>query len=439
MKRWFKRLTPLAVLAVAVAVSYYFFATAPQPKRRAPQPHVPLVEVLEVQPTDYRIRVQSSGTVSPATQSSLVSEVSGRILRVGSSFQNGGFFTKDELLIEIEPEEYRLALANIDAELQGVKARLAELAVKAGNLQKSLEIELEHLALVEDQFQRQQRLRKQGTVSQSALELSRREYLSRKSALRGLRNDLDLIPAQRRILESEVLLKKAMRDRAELDLIRTRILAPFAGRVLEKQVDIGQSVAKGSALAEIYATGSAEVRLPVNEREAVMLPLSGLGPDGGGPSTPAPVTLFNEIGERRVEWQGRIVRTEGAIDSKTRQRFLVARVEHPFTASAGGRPPLQVGQYVQAAIPGRILSGVFVIPRKAVRANDQVVTVAADGRIERRQLQLVWKDRSAVVAAGGLAAGERISLTALPYAPDGSRVRVKGEGEKPRRPQKETP
>ena len=437
MKQLLKRLAPLVVLAVAVAVSYYFFATAPEPKRRPPKPNIPLIEVFQVHPVDYQVQVDSSGTVSPQISSTLVAEVSGRILRVADSFRNGGFFKKDDVLVEIEAEEYRLALANIEAELHGVTARLAELQVKNDNLHKSLAIEKEQLALAEEQYQRQQRLREQGTVSQSTLEQSQRELLIRRSAIRSLRNDLELIPVQRKILESEQQLKQVRFDQARLDLARTRVLAPYAGRVLEKRADIGQSVSKGSALAEIYAIDAAEVRLPITEREAGMLLLPEINTDSGLSSKPVPVTFFTNSGGRKNQWNGLIVRTEGAIDSKTRQQFLVARIDQPFVSGDHQHPPLKVGQYVEAQIPGRTLSNVFVIPRKAVRADDEVVLLAADGRIERRQIQVVWKDRSSVVVSKSLTSGERISLTALPYAPEGSKVRIKGQGKKGRRKTKE--
>ena len=414
-------IAPLAVLAVCIGVAFLLIKTAPEAKRRAPQPVVPVVEVVEVRPVDYQIKVESQGNVMPHTQSTLVSEVAGRIIGVASNFRNGGFFTQDESLVEIDSAEYQLAAANSEAALAGVKARLAELETKAQNLKKSQVIETQHLELAERQFRRHSKLRKQGTVAQSALEQSEREYLLRKASLQDLENNLRLIPAQRSLLQSELKLQQAQLDTARLNLARTRIGAPYAGRVLEKQVDIGQSVSKGTVLATIYAVDYVEVRLPITDRQASFLTL----PDGKQEAKANGLhVILTAAGDRRHQWQGSILRSEGSIDTRTRQQFLVAQINDPYSASTDGRPPLKIGQFVEAEIPGQVLKAVFILPREAVRANDEVLVITPDERIERRRLEVVWGDKQQVVVRSGLSAGERVSLTALPYAADGAQVKV---------------
>jgi RND family efflux transporter MFP subunit len=256
------------------------------------------------------------------------------------------------------------------------------------------------------------------------LEQSEREYLLRRASLQSLQNSLQLIPAQRRVLQAELKLKQAQRDMAQLNLTRTQVVAPYTGRVLEKRVDIGQSLSKGTVLATLYAMDSIEIRLPITDRKAQFLSL----PEGQG-SGVLSVVLFSKIGEQRYQWKGRIVRTEGAIDSRTRQQFLIAQVDNPYSNASDDRAVLKIGQFVEAEIPGQILTDVFVLPRKALRAGDEVLVITADDRIERRQLKLIWGDKESVVVRAGLVAGDRISLTALPYAPDGAQVKVGGSAE----------
>ena len=69
----------------------------------------------------------------------------------------------------------------------------------------------------------------------------------------------------------------------------------------------------------------------------------------------------------------------------------------------------------------------FVIPRKAVRGDDEVFVVNESERLERRQLDIVWRDVENVVAVRGVRPGERLSLTPLPSASDGVRVRIQHE------------
>jgi RND family efflux transporter MFP subunit len=424
MKRLLQILGPVIILLVCIAIAVFLIKSAPEAKRRVHKPVLPLVEVFTIEPVDYQIRVQSQGTVMPHTQSTLVSEVAGRVIEATANFRNGGFFAIDEVLVSIDPVEYQLALANIEAAFAGVTARLAELATTAENLKKSESIEQQHLNLAERQFRRHSKLHKQGTVAQSALEQSEREYLLRRASLQSLQNSLQLIPAQRRVLQAELKLKQAQRDMAQLNLTRTQVVAPYTGRVLEKRVDIGQSLSKGTVLATLYAMDSIEIRLPITDRKAQFLSL----PEGQG-SGVLSVVLFSKIGEQRYQWKGRIVRTEGAIDSRTRQQFLIAQVDNPYSNASDDRAVLKIGQFVEAEIPGQILTDVFVLPRKALRAGDEVLVITADDRIERRQLKLIWGDKESVVVRAGLVAGDRISLTALPYAPDGAQVKVGGSAE----------
>ncbi|MCP4044333.1 MAG: efflux RND transporter periplasmic adaptor subunit, partial [Gammaproteobacteria bacterium] len=266
---------------------------------------------------------------------------------------------------------------------------------------------------------------RQGTLAQSALEQSEREYLLRRATRQTLNNSLGLIPAQRRALEADLRLKQAQLDSARLDLDRTEIHAPYSGRVLEKGVDLGQSVSKGSVLAGIYAVDFMEVRLPVTDHQAVFLDLPETYADGSTTGGYLPVKLF-AVGGKRHAWQGRVVRTEGAIDARTRQLFVIAQVDNPYSRHSNGRPPLKVGQFVEAEIRGRLLKDVFVLPRKAVRADDEVLLVTQEDRIQRRGVEVIWRAQDNLIVRGGLEQGDRISLTSLPYAPDGSRVAVAG-------------
>ena len=211
----------------------------------------------------------------------------------------------------------------------------------------------------------------------------------------------------------------------------------------EENVDVGQFVSRGQALAKLYSVDYAEVRLPLPDRELAYLDLSlayrGEG-KSGAPDAPASregarsgptVLLHAEFAGRTHTWRGRIVRTEGEIDPKSRMVNVVARVEDPYgrDAAAGARPPLAVGLFVQAEISGRVVPNAFVVPRSALRRDPadpkhHVLVVDDDLRLRRREVEVLRQERERVVLGAGLLAGERICVSPLRAVVDGMRVRV---------------
>ena len=187
-------------------------------------------------------------------------------------------------------------------------------------------------------------------------------------------------------------------ERARLNLARTRVTAPFEGRVRAKRADVGQSVSPGTPLADVYATEYAEVRLPVSKQDLAYLDVgvgwSADGGSGGGDGKGAegpPVALHGDLAGATRSWTARVVRTDAEIDPQTRMLSVFARVDDPYrrdgasAAADGGAPPaLPMGLFVEAEIAGRIAPAAAVLPRRALRtttrSRDAEVLVADAGR-----------------------------------------------------------
>lgn len=378
-RRHLRILLPFGVLALALVCSLLAWATRPRvaPSERKPQPEI--VRVLTLQPRDLRLRVEAHGSVSPRTESDLVPEVSGRVISVGPNFVSGGAFAAGEVLFEIDPA---------DAQANLLRAQAA--AARAGS-----EYERAH-----GEMERVQKLHDKGAVSQSRYDESR----AAESVASALAR------------EARAALEQAERDRE-----RTSVRAPFAGRVRQKQVDIGQFVARGTPVARLYASDLVEVRLPVSDSQFAYLelPLQGVVPD----ATAAPaVAIEARFGAETRRWQGRVHRTEGEIDPRTRAITVVARIDE----DAGSTPPA-VGLFVRAEIEGRRVPGAIVIPRHALDENHNAWVVDAEGRLERREVGILRAQRDEVVVAHGLAEGDRLVISPLRLPVAGARVEVEGE------------
>jgi RND family efflux transporter MFP subunit len=392
MKKFFKLVLPAVVLAVSLAVGVTLIRTAPKAERRLPAPVLPTVEIMTVRPSNYPVIINSQGTVVPRTQSTLIPEVNGQIVRASENFQAGGFFEAGEILLEIDPRDYINAKVVAEAALAQADAALDEERARGTQALRDWEV----------------------------LKLSEEP------------NDLALRKPQLKSAQAAVAAATARLEQASINLQRTNIQAPYTGLVLEKQVDVGQYVSPGNVLARIYAVDLVEIRLPLTNHQLAYLNLP--EPYRGQTQSTAKkrfplVYLTTQAGSRTHRWKGRVVRTAGAIDTQSQQIFVIAQVNDPYGRQHG--LPLKVGQFVEAQIAGRVLIGVFVLPRGVIRANNEVLVVGRDDIIERRQVEVIWSDNGQAVVKSGLRAGERISLTSLPYAISGTRVRVADEHSQP--------
>jgi RND family efflux transporter MFP subunit len=378
------------VLAVAWMGARWIIASKPEAVTRAPEEVPVAVEATRVQPAGFDVRIRSEGTVRPRTESVLIPQVAGIVTEVSSSFREGEFFDAGAVLLVLDDRDYRLSLATAEAQV--------------AQAESALEQELALAKVVENDWKQ---------LGKTAPDLG-----LRKPQIAAARADL--------------LAAKAQLERARIDLERTRIRAPYAGRVLTQQADVGQYVTVGAELGRIYATDYVEVRLPLSNRELEFVDLPERFRDDAGAPTPGPaVSLTARFGQSRHIWQGRIVRAEGAIDTGSRHLYVIAQVDDPYLRGDGARPPLRIGQFVEGVIDGRRLEQVFVLPRSALREGGEVLLVNAAERLERRAVNVVWSDPESVVIRNGLAAGDVVALTPMSVAANGTLVAATVDGEPP--------
>lgn len=343
------------------------------PETRQTQELDLLVEAMPLEKSDVNFSVTSQGVVRPLTETIVSAEVAGAIVSVSPKFVAGGVFDEDEVLLRIDPTNYEVALEQAEA------------------LVRQRQIE----------FDGAEKLKSQGYRAET-------EYASAAAALASARAEL---------------------VRARRNLERSYIRLPYAGMVRSKEVDIGQYVNVGSRLGVTFATGTAEVRLPLTDADLafVDLPTPGQLAVNGEPGGPL-VTLSAEYRGRTETWPARIARTEGVVDDRNRVTYTVARVDDPYGLESGNDLlPLPMGTFVAARIDGRTVEDVIRVPRQALRGNSELMFIDAESRLRIRKVDLLRSDRNYAYLAGGAEPGERISLTAIESPVNGMRVRVDGE------------
>ncbi|MGH6820666.1 MAG: efflux RND transporter periplasmic adaptor subunit, partial [Methylocella sp.] len=353
---------------------------ASKPVKREP----PTVEVMTAEPRALQLNVHSQGVVSPRTEIDLVSEVAGKAIDIHPAFAAGGFFKKGETLVRIDPRDYEFAVVRAQAQVAEARKELLREQAEA------------------EQAEREWEALGSGEASPYALH---KPHLEERRA--------KLAAAQAGLGE------------AQLNRERCELRAPFAGRIRDKHVDIGQYVTAGATLAGLYATDAAEVRLPVpsDQIEFLNLPLyPGGAPDGDRPQPK--VTLSARFGKNNYEWDGRIVRAEAAVDEKTGMFYVIARVPEPYGHPQQG-PPLAVGQFVHAEIEGIARDHLVKIAGAALRSGYQVYIVDENSRLRLRAVEVLRREQDGIVVSGGLNPGDVVLVGGVELPVEGMRVTPK--------------
>jgi RND family efflux transporter MFP subunit len=380
----FRIALPVATLATGIiAFSRLSVEAEHEPAEPADQ-QILRTSVMELAVTDYPVLVTTHGIVQPHNEVNLSAQVPGQIQRIHPGFEVGAYFAAGDILIELDATDYRNAVAVAQAQLLSATSAF-ELATQTD--------------------QRMRQLFRTNNVSET---------------------ELNEAAAQLKQSTAQLDAARAALSRAESDLDRTQIRAPFAGRLRQKLVGLGQLVGPGTSLGVAFAVDFAEVRLPIAARELHYLDL----PEHAGDPA-VDVVLHDSVNPSSGErWSGKIVRTEGTLDANSLELFVIARVDDPFGLNSG-QAPLRIGQPVTGQIAGKVLEQVVAIPRSAVRQLDQVYLVDPTRlTLSTKSIESLWSDQQhVIVRRESIPDNTLLSTTQLVYVPDGAKVEIIPEPE----------
>lgn len=388
MRKFFKYVLPLGliVLSVLAVVAMVTVANSKRPDREEATDLTVRVDAIPAEVASLNFAVRSQGAVRPRTETTLVAEVSGRIVSVSQNFISGGFFREGEMLLQIDPSDYQTGLLRAQANLAARKAQYA------------------------DQKARSEQALKDWT------------NLGRQ----GEPSDLTLRKPQMAEAQAAVQAAKAELQEAERDLQRTRINVPYDGLVRTKMVDVGQYVTPGTKLGVTFAIDRAEIRLPLSNSDLAFLDLpSATRLDK---ARRVPVKLTADGAGATGEWQAEIVRTEGVVDEISRVVYAVAEVIDPYAMlGQSNQAELRMGTFVRAEIEGLRAEDVVVLPRSVLQANDTVFIANDDRVLEIRKVNVVRAEPRRVYIDGGVEGGELVVTTSMDAPIPGTRLAITGE------------
>jgi len=370
----------ILLLAISIAVLLNIFK--PEAEKKVTKDEPPVAEFVTANIKSTAVPVSSQGSVKAKTYIKLVAEVNGRVTHVAKLKFNGGFFKKGELLLSIDDTDYRLAMSRAKAQVAAAKQQLIRVETEAGQAKYDLK------------------------------QIGRDPSKSTSFALR----EPQLAEAKANLQAAQAELKIA-----ELQMQRTRVIAPFDGRVVNKQVDIGQYVSVGTLLADIYSTESVTVMLPLSLQQTELL---GIKLGSNQPLIDSmKIKLISESAFRQYQWSAKLSHTEGEIDVRNRLISLVAEVKSPYAKNQQfvDRPPLTPGMFVKAELIG-IEQNVIKLPRKVLRYGGNVWLIDENNLLQIRTVEILSKDRDFVYIKSGISQGDKVIINSINFPLNGMQL-----------------
>jgi RND family efflux transporter MFP subunit len=321
---------------------------------------------------NVQLTIETQGEARPQIEIDLVPEVGGKIVYVSPNFIEGGVFKKGETLVRIDDSNTQVAKIRAQAAVAQAEQALAREIAEG--------------------------------------EIARRDF---EELGRGQPSDLALRIPQRLQAEASLQAAKADLQNAELQLSRTKVVAPFSGRVRSKASDVGQFVSPGARLGRIFSTDIVEVRLPLTDTDLARVDLP-IAYNATSREEAPQVKLSGVIGGQLQEWTGQIMRTDSTYDVQTRALFAIVEVKDPYgTGASQNGVPLAPGLFVDAQILGKTIEGAIVISRDGLRPQDEVYVVDDKGQAEIRQTVVLDTNPERAVLASGVDVGELVVISPM--------------------------
>ncbi len=370
----------------------------------------PAAAAVQVQTAPLVRTLQFSGRVTTLSRVEVGSTVTGRVATV--AVREGDAVDGGQVLLRLEDDEWRAALAQADAGVHQAEARLAGLrggsrdVARAGVDQADAQ-----WVAAEAELRRTRDLVAQGFLGQARLDEVKRAAavaVAQRSAARAQRQGLsntgsDIVQAQ-----AQLALARAAADAARVRLSQSVVRAPAPARVLGREVEPGQIVQPGRALLMLALAGPLELVAQVDERF-----LEDLRP---GQTAAVLADAYPE--QRFSATLARIAPRVDAQRGSIELRFSLPTVPDFL------REDMTLSIEVTTASRDRAR----VLPLAALRstgaarsAGRDEVWLALDGRVQTRPVKLGLRTLSAVEVIDGVADGDTVLVGASPLP--GRRVR----------------
>ena len=357
-----KIILPVCLIALGGAGFWFYKSKVVKFERKPAEKSAPVVDVMKVNPDRFIAQIRVMGTVQPDREVVIKSQVAGTVIQVAPEFVQGGLISKGQTMVRIDPADYKLAVNKAQNALAQAQA--------------DYEIEKGQQLVAKEELKLMARMSPNG-IRETSLVLRKPQLEQARAVVASAESDLEA---------------------ARLDLERTRISAPFHALVLSKAVDAGAMTAAQGTLATLVDVTcyQVEVQVPLDRLDRIRV----------HETQGSPARIRSLYAGR--EWEGRVVRTTGAVTEQSRMAGVIIRVDDPLgLGPARGRPAMLLDDHVEAVIEGQAFDNVFSLPRNLIQ-EDSSLWIYNDGRLEIRKVAPVWIENDRVFIQSGLSPGDLV-------------------------------
>ncbi|MFG0266686.1 MAG: efflux RND transporter periplasmic adaptor subunit, partial [Rhodopirellula sp. JB055] len=283
----------LAILGASAAAVFVINQTEPTAQQiNATRKSAALVDTIPAERGSYSPQLVVLGTVEPAQDITISPRVSGQVMEIAPEFIPGGMVREGELLLRIDPADFENAISISSSEL----------------LQKEAAWEIE----------------------QARQRLAEKELKMLEGTIDDTNRGLVLREPQIASIQAEIAAAKASLERAQLDLDRTEVTAPFDAQVLSRSIDIGSQVGPGDELGRLIGLDEYWIMAAVPVRTLRWVQFPEATEDGNATEGSKVILRDPDAWGPGVEREGRVARLIGTLDQQTRLARVLITVADPL-------------------------------------------------------------------------------------------------------------
>jgi multidrug efflux system membrane fusion protein len=374
------------ILLVSAVATFFLFMTEPEAQREgATKKTAMLVDVVKVRSGNFIPTVVATGSVQAAKDIVLSPQVGGQVISIAENFIPGSFVKKGEVLLQINPADYKNTLALRKSDLELAKSNLS---IEMGRQD----------------------------VAKKDFELIGQEMSEENRALVLREPQLESEKANVKAAEAAV-------NQAELNLQRTGIRAPFDAHIISRSTNVGAQLSPGAEIGRLVGMDEYWVVANVPMGKVNWLTFS-----DNSSGTGSAVKIYSNNWSGGQHREGKLFRLVGALDAQTRLARVLISVPDPLVrkASMDTLPPLMIGAFVESHIQAREIQDVVRLSRDHLRQGG-TVWVMEKGKLQIRKVEIIFQDVDYAYISKGLSDNDQVVITDLSTVVEGSDLRTQGE------------